>query len=163
VPDRESDLLTRTTLQFDGTIADATLAPMIRALQRVPGVLLAEVNPATARALVAHDAAVPATSLIAAAQNVGVRVRIVGGATPAAAAGHALSRRSVLGNRRLLVAASLAFLALAIVDALVPNTPPKHWILIVLTAAVWVFFITKSLTAALTPSPPARRTIEKDE
>jgi hypothetical protein len=60
------DLLRRTTLQVDGTMAGASLAHVVRALQQVAGVLLAEVPSANARAGVAHDAAVRAKSLVAA-------------------------------------------------------------------------------------------------
>jgi hypothetical protein len=56
------DGLTRTTLQIDGTMSPPSVAQVLEALQRVPGVLLAEVNPQNARAVVAHDAAVPAAS-----------------------------------------------------------------------------------------------------
>jgi hypothetical protein len=61
----DADILTRTTLQMDEGLSMASIAQLIKALQRVPGVLLAEIAAGSARAIVAHDAAVPGASLLA--------------------------------------------------------------------------------------------------
>ncbi len=142
-PATDADLLTRTTLQFDGSVAGDALAQMSRALQRVPGVLLAEVNAANDRADVAHDAAVPATSLVTAAQNVGVHVSLVRDTPAPKLAGNVPPLRS-LWNRQLLVVAAVAFVISAIVDLLIPNLAQKHGILIVLTSSLWAFYLANS-------------------
>jgi hypothetical protein len=117
---------------------------MIRALQRVPGVLLAEVDTADARAVVAHDAGVRANALIVAAQNVGVQVRIVGDTRVLKLAGSAASPVHWFASRQLLIAAAAAFIVLTVVDLLVPNAAQKHGILIVVTVALWTVFLAKS-------------------
>jgi len=71
-----ADLLTRTTLQLEANVSLPSLAGVTRALQRVPGVLLAEVNAAGSRAFVAHDSGVNLESLLEAAARAGVRARI---------------------------------------------------------------------------------------
>ncbi len=116
---------------------------MIRALQRVPGVLLAEVNAATARAVVAHDAAVPATSLIAAAEKAGVHVRIIGDTRAPKLADSPGTPLHSLGSRQLLIAAAAAFIVLTIVDLFVPNATQKHVVLFGLTSLLWALFLAK--------------------
>jgi len=140
-----ADLLTRTTLQVDESIAGDSLARLIRALQRVPGVLLAEVNPANARAVVAHDAAVSATALIAAAENVGLHVRLISDTRPPKLADNPAAQLHVLGNRQLLIVAAVCFVILSAVDSLVPGGAQKHGILIGVTVLLWAFFLAKSL------------------
>ncbi len=146
-PATNADLLTRTTLQVDGSLVGGSVAQMIRALQRVPGVLLAEVNAVNGRADVAHDAAVPATSLIAAARNVGIHVSVVGDTRAPKIAVNPTGPLQALGRRQLLTAAAAAFIVLAVVDVLVPNAAQKHGILIVVTAALWAFFLAKTFLA----------------
>ncbi len=143
-PGTGADLLTHTTLQVDGGGAGASLTHMVRALRRVPGVLLAEVNAANARAVVAHDAAVPATSLIAAAENVGVRLSIVSDTRAPVLGDSAAARVHHLDGRQLLIAAAASFVIVSIVDLLVPNATLKHAMLIVTTVSLWAFFLAKS-------------------
>ncbi len=140
-------LLTRTTLQVDGTLAGDSVTHMIRALQRVPGVLLAEVNGANDGADVAHDAAVPTTSLIAAAQNAGVHVRIVGDTRVPTLAANQSASLHLLATRQFLIAAVSAFVVLTIVNLLAPNAAEKHGVLIGLTAVLWAVFLAKSFIA----------------
>jgi copper chaperone CopZ len=71
-----ADLLTRTTLQLDANMSIPSMAGVTRALQRVPGVLLAEVNAASSRAFVAHDSGVRLEALLEAAARAGVQARI---------------------------------------------------------------------------------------
>jgi copper chaperone CopZ len=71
-----ADQLTRTTLRLDANLSLPSLASVTRALQRVPGVLLAEVNAAGSRAFVAHDSGVKLESLLEAAARAGVLARI---------------------------------------------------------------------------------------
>ena len=63
-PDPGVDLLTRTTIQVNGSMTAQTTIQVVQALKRVPGVLLAEVDAAGTRAIVAHDPAVPTASLL---------------------------------------------------------------------------------------------------
>ncbi len=132
----DADLLTRTTLAFDERMAAATLGQMVRALQRVPGVLLAELTASDAHLVVAHDAGVPANALVAAAENAGVDVRIVSDTRGPIARAQPQPAR----NRNLAIAGALAFVALA----LVKNQGQKHTILIVLTVSLWAGFFATS-------------------
>jgi hypothetical protein len=118
---------------------------MIRSLRRVPGVLLADIDASSGRAEVAHDAAVPVSSLIAAARNAGVQVRIIGGMPTAPFAGRAASPR-IVRSRQLLLVVAAAFIVITIVNALVPDSGEKHVFLLVLTGALWMIFIAKTLT-----------------
>jgi hypothetical protein len=61
------DFLTRTTVRLGNGTAPDAIEQVVRALQRVPGVLTVQPDAGGANALVAHDAAVPLSSLIAAA------------------------------------------------------------------------------------------------
>ena len=140
-------LLTRTTLQVDGTLAGDSVTHMIRALKRVPGVLLAEVNGANDGADVAHDAAVPTTSLIAAAQNAGVHVRIVGDTRVPTLAANPSASLHLSATWQFLIAAASAFLVFTIINLLVPNAAEKHGVLIGLTVVLWAVFLAKSFIA----------------
>jgi hypothetical protein len=135
--------------------------------------LLAEVNPANARAVVAHDAAASAASLIAAAENVGLHVRLISDTRPPKLANNPAAQLHVLGNRQLLIVAAVCFFILSVVnslgarrvyptrddgrlaakpqtrridevDPLVPDGAQKHGILIGATALLWAFFLAKS-------------------
>jgi cation transport ATPase len=142
-----SDLLTRTTLQIDTGVSTTAIARVVAALQRVPGVLLAEVNAATARATVAHDAAVPAASLLAAITASGAHAKIV--AEPPSSTGPS-GRGLQLGTvrvRRLTFVSAAVFVPLAIVDILLPNTVDKTWLLPIFIAALWAFFFAESFVA----------------
>jgi Cu+-exporting ATPase len=143
-PRGASDQLTRTTLQIDAALAGPGIAQVIRALQRVPGVLLAEVNAATSRAIVAHDAAVPAASLLAAAAGAGVHARIVADTrTPATSVDPAGLQRARI--RQLITFATTAFIALAVIDMLVPASLGKNWLLPVLVSVFWAVFFAEAI------------------
>jgi hypothetical protein len=64
---REGHKLTRTTIAVASDLSPPLIAQLVAALQRVPGVLLADWVAASAHAVVAHDAAVPVAALEAAA------------------------------------------------------------------------------------------------
>ena len=72
------DLLTRTTLRLAGGSPPSATDKVIQALQRVPGVLTVEADATGANALIAHDAAVPLPSLVAAAGFAGATASVVG-------------------------------------------------------------------------------------
>ena len=135
------DLLTRTTLQLDGSTSAASIAQVIQTLQRVPGVLFAEVDAASGRTTIAHDAGVPAAALLAAANGVGVHAGIV--ASPSALpikAGADLRFNGALMRRRMFVWVVI-FVAAWLIEALVPDSPEKHWLVPILMTAFWLSFL----------------------
>jgi hypothetical protein len=74
---REGHKLTRTTIAVASDLSPPLIAQLVAALQRVPGVLLADWVAASAHAVVAHDAAVPVAALEAAAASTGLKARIL--------------------------------------------------------------------------------------
>jgi copper chaperone CopZ len=136
-----SDGLTRTTLQIDGSTSDSAFASVIGALQRVPGVLLAEVNRSTACALVAHDGAVAATSLLAAVLVAGNHAKVVEpeGATSSEAV--RTRRQTILSVVGL---GSVIFVVLTLIDVLVPGSSSRRWLMPVLMSIFWFFFFAQS-------------------
>ncbi len=141
------DGLTRTTLQIDGATSEAAFASVIGALQRVPGVLLAEVNRSTARALVAHDGAVAAASLLAAVIVAGNHANVVEPPPAAAPADVRTRRKSILAVVGLGTA---VFVALALIDVLLPGGSGRRWLLPVLMSVFWFFFFAQSFAARRT-------------
>jgi hypothetical protein len=134
-----ADILTRTTLKIDGSPSSASLGELVRALQDVPGVLLAEANGATASAVVAHDSGVSTGSLVAAASGAGVHAKIV--ASPrltVEAAGPARPR--MLGL--FLTSAGAVFVTFALANLAMRYSPGNPWTLPVLMAACFVFCAT---------------------
>jgi hypothetical protein len=136
-----ADILTRTTLQMDGSLSPPSIANVVHALQRVPGVLLAEINAAGARAVVAHDSAVSTASLLAAAAGAGERATIVAdrGALPISA-GTGPPFASIPIRRLLLLVAALALLQ-AFIGALSPSLAKNHVLLPILLAFLWAFVL----------------------
>ena len=137
------DLLTRTTLQIDASLPAPTIAQAIRALQRVPGVLLAELNSASTQATVAHDCAVTAGSLLAAA---GVQARIVADTrAPTLDVEKTLQLAAAASLRRFMAVATAVFFGLAVVDLLVPDGTVKSWLGPLLIWSLWLFFIAEAV------------------
>ncbi len=139
------DFLTRTALRLGGSPATASVAQVVHALQRVPGVLTVAVDAVNGRALVAHDAAVPLASLVAAVNSVGESATVVadsvGGAAPADAPSFVGKLRQIKG------AVVLAILAVIVVDMTFLKNTAKFPLLLVLVALLWVLVITESLAA----------------
>jgi hypothetical protein len=140
------DSLTRTTLQVSQSISIAAIGDVVRALQRVPGVLLADLNPSSARVTVAHDGAVLTSALVSAAKGAGAHATIVSEARPAPPAAaataaslpaHAVPRPHV---RASLIAMSTIAVVLIGIDALLPDSPQKRLVLNGLVLAVWICF-----------------------
>jgi hypothetical protein len=131
------DVLTRTTLRIESAIISAlSLSEMKRALQRVPGVLLAEISGAGDSATVAHDSAVPMTSLVAAVAATGAHATVVAQPrTPAVGAGVALPLAAVPVGRLLFVAA-LVFL-LPLFGTIGPSLAKSHLLIPIVLAFVW--------------------------
>ncbi len=120
-----SDLLTRTTLQLEANVSLPSIVRVTSALQRVPGVLLAEVNAAGSYAIVAHDSAVNLESLLDAAARAGVRARIE---APLAVA--AMRPGLQMQNTRFLQLSAIAMIPLVLFAAgslLFQNGAVAHW------------------------------------
>jgi hypothetical protein len=140
------DLLTRTTLRLAGGSQPSAIDKVIQALQRVPGVLTVEADATGANALVAHDAAVPLPSLVAAAGFAGATASVVGevrGPTPSVATAPLLG--SMVPAQHLRAVAVAAILAVFIVDIAFPYSPEKRWLVLVPLAVMWMFVMYKAL------------------
>jgi cation transport ATPase len=139
------DLLTRTTLQIDGSMSAVSVSQVTQALRRVPGVLLAEIHATSGRATVAHDFAVQATSLLAAATRAGVHAEIVAD-TPAPAIGVDLAARlRLIRIRQFAIVCAAALLAPALINAIVPDAAARYWVLPTLLYVCWGFFFTRAM------------------
>jgi len=138
------DSLTRTTLQVSHSISIAEIGDVVRALQRVPGVLLADLNPSSARVIVAHDGAVLTSALVSAAKGVGAHATVVSEASAAApAAGVAIVPATDAPRpqvRASLIAMSAIAAVLICIDVLLPDSPQKRLVLNALVLAVWICF-----------------------
>ena len=141
------DLLTRTTLRLGNGPAPLAIEQVIRALQRVPGVLTVESDAGGASALVAHDAAVPLTSLVAAASLAGAAAKVVGEmrGLPVSAATRLLPK-SMDRSRHLRGVAVAAILAVIIVDMAFPTSPERRWLFLAPLAVLWAFVVFKALS-----------------
>jgi cation transport ATPase len=141
-PTAGADLLTRTTLQIDGVLHEPMLAQAARALRRVPGVLLAEIDLATGRAVIAHDDAVTMDSLLAAASFAGLRAEVVTeGRTTVNLSGVTLQRRQ-RRIRRIVSIAIAAFAVSAILNIVYPNNADIHWLLPLIMSLLWILYFT---------------------
>lgn len=139
------DSLTRTTLQVSQSISIAEIGDVVRALQRVPGVLLADLNPSSARVTVAHDGAVSTAALVSAAKVAGAHATIVREVKPPAAAGAALAAAPAIAAprphvRASLIAMSTIAVVLICIDLVLPDSPQKRLVLNALVLAVWICF-----------------------
>jgi copper chaperone CopZ len=139
------DFLTRTALHLGRSPATASLAHVVHALQRVPGVLTVAVDAVNGRALVAHDSAVPLASLVAAVNSVGESATVVAGSVDGAAPADAPSFVGKL--RRIKGAVVLAILAVIVVDMTFLKSPAKLPLFLVLVALLWALVITEGLVA----------------
>jgi len=142
---RDANILTRTTLQVDESLSTLSVAQLVHALQRVPGVLLAEIAAGGARAIVAHDAAVPGASLLAAAEGTGVHAKIVADTRAPAPSADRVSPLSDAPMQRVLAIAAALFLGLALGDALIPHLAGNRLVLPILLSCVWAFVIGRAV------------------
>jgi hypothetical protein len=141
------DLLTRTTLRLGCGPAPLAIQAAVRALQRVPGVLTVEADTEGASALVAHDAAVPLTSLVVAASLAGKAAKVVGevGRRPAIAAATPLPKS--VDRAHLRGVAIAAIVAVVIIDLAFPSSLEKRWLFLAPLAAVWALVVFNALAA----------------
>jgi hypothetical protein len=147
-----TDLLTRTTLQLDAGVSADAVREMVRTLQRVPGVLLADLA-ASDRAIVAHDAAVPTASLVAAAHRAGVGAHIVADAaspTSDGNPGETVLLRQHARMRRMVTVTAAVFLALTLIETGITNVAVRHILSLVLMTSLWAFFIAEAIIARRT-------------
>ncbi len=140
----QEDLLTRTMLRFGPSAS--SIEQLVRALQRVPGVLTVEADAIHAEALVAHDGAVPVASLVAAANTAGRAVDVVT-ASPDGVVPTATSPMSHGKYARLKSAAVMAILAVIIIDMIFPSSPEKRWVSLVPLALLWSLVILRTFVA----------------
>jgi hypothetical protein len=132
-------------LQMDDGLSLPSIAQLIKALQRVPGVLLAEIAAGNARAIVAHDAAVSGASLVAAAERAGVHATIISDTRPPAARADPALPVADIPNRRLLTLAAAVLFLLAIGEAMFPRLASNHFLLPILLSSVWAFATARML------------------
>jgi hypothetical protein len=142
-PGGGADRLTRTTLQIEGGASATAIADAIRALQRVPGVLLADMHHASTRAVVAHDGAVNTASLVNAVAGAGIRASIL--AVPRAATENVPAAFSNAAIVRVVVTATLAFAALTLIDLFMPDGADRHWLLPAVSTTLFLFLFARSL------------------
>ncbi len=137
--------LSRTTLRVGAGLSGPTLAAVIHALQRVPGVLTVEVDADRAQAFVAHDAAVPITSLVTAVRQAGSTARAVVAVNVAVAPAEPAGAPQTMRRQPLLTVVGLAaVLAIIVIDSLLASTPEKRWFFIVPVVALWAFVLLRA-------------------
>lgn len=130
------DMLTRTTLQLHDVMTPASIAHMISALQRVPGVLLADLSTTTASVVVAHDSAVSIASLVRAAKETGARVTLVARPAVARDAASKASVREIDIMTMLAVVLGPAILLVAI-ELIDPPLATNHFFLPIFLSIAW--------------------------
>jgi Cu+-exporting ATPase len=137
------DRLTRTTLEIEGGSSPASIAAAIRALQRVPGVLLADMHAASTRAVVAHDGAVDPASFVRAVAAAGIRASIVRDTA-------AVSRASTLPDAQFLkvfAASALIVLPLTFVAIFFASAAERQWLLPLFSLSYVLIFFVRSAIA----------------
>jgi hypothetical protein len=146
-PRGADDLLTRTTLQIDGQMSVPAIELAVRALQRVPGVLVAAMDAAAARVVVSHDAGVPAASLLAAVAGSGLRAKFV-----CDTRAPAIQIQSALGtarppNRTLVAVAAAIFVPVAFAVTFIPGLANNHWLMPAAFVTLWALVFAQMLLA----------------
>ena len=140
------DGLTRTALRIGRDLPASSIAQVVHALQRVPGVLTVVTDTENAQAFVAHDAAVPTASLVAAASCTGTAASVVVVASTRANGasveiGDAPRRAQ---RRQLVIAGMAAMFVLALLDIAFPNSPYKHWFFMMPLVLLWTFILLRT-------------------
>jgi cation transport ATPase len=134
------DSLTRTTLQIGDDSTAALIAAVVSALKHVPGVLLADINPARNRVIVAHDGAVPIAALVSAATSAGVFATVVRDRpAPERAAPSAVPPPRMRAFPTIAIMAGIA-VALLLVQLFVPESVQKRLLVNTFVLATWIVF-----------------------
>jgi hypothetical protein len=141
----DRDLLAHTTIQVASDLPKQSIAHLIAALQRVPGVLLADWVPASARAIVAHDAGVPVAALIAAAGGTGLHALVLGAPSSATAATAVADPASTLRLRRFFAAAAIIMFVAAIITTFDPRLASNHLMLPLVLSGLWAVIIAEAM------------------
>lgn len=132
----QDDGLIHTTLRIGRGLSTSSVDEVIRALQRVPGVLTVAADAEHAQAFVAHDAGVLAAALVAAANRADV--------SPSAA----ISTRATEAKdaRRYVVGAVglAAMFAILVLDFVLPSSPDKRWAFIMPVVFFWTFILLRA-------------------
>jgi hypothetical protein len=138
------DMLTRTTLQLHEVMSPASIAHMIYALQRVPGVLLADLNLKATNVVVAHDAAVSTASLLAAATAAGSRVTLVARPAVARNADVTAPKREIdiVTMCAVVLGPALLLLTIELVD---PQLATNHYFLPIFLSVAWTFVLIRPM------------------
>jgi hypothetical protein len=138
------DMLTRTTLQIHDAMSPPSIAHMIFALQRVPGVLLADLNLGATSVVVAHDSAVSTASLVTAATAAGSRVTLV--ARPAVARGAKLATPkrgfNIVTMCAVVLGPALLLLTIELID---PPLATNHYFLPIFLSIAWTFVLIRPM------------------
>jgi hypothetical protein len=139
------DGLTRTTLRIGRNLPASSIGQVVHALQRVPGVLTVEADAKNAQAFVAHDAAVPTASLVAAASCAGTTASVVVAPTPASgfSVESGVAPRG-LQRRELTIVGMVAMFALVLIDIAFPDSPNKHWFFVMPIVLLWIFVLLRA-------------------
>jgi hypothetical protein len=135
------DGLTRTTVRIAKGLPPALVAQALHALQRTPGVLTVAMDGERGEAVVAHDAAVPAAWLIAAA---GAGASVASAARPLVFAAPAAVAPARTQNRRLLLTGLAALFALILIDLGLPIAPDKRWLLVAPVVVFWAVVLLRA-------------------
>lgn len=142
------DGLRRTTLRIGAGRSTASIAAIVSALQRVPGVLTVQADTAGAEALVAHDAAVPLESLVAAVKRAASTVMAVaidgnGAERPATS-----DTPQTLKSQPLLTVVGLAAVfAIVVIDITQAGSPERRWLFIIPVVVLWAFVLLRTMLA----------------
>jgi hypothetical protein len=139
----DADHLTRTTLEIEGGSSPASIAAAIRALQRVPGVLLADMHAASTRAVVAHDGAVDPASFVRAVAGAGIRASIVR-ETPSFGNASALPGTQFL---KMFAASALVVLPLTFAAIFFASAAERQWLLPLFSLSYILIFFVRSAIA----------------
>ncbi len=137
------DMLTRTTLQLHDVMTATSIAHMISALQRVPGVLLAELNPTTASVVVAHDSAVSIASLVRAAEETGTRVTLVVRPTvPRDVATTSVREIKIATMLAIVLGPAILLVAIELID---PPLATNHYFLPIFLSIAWTLVLIRPM------------------
>jgi hypothetical protein len=139
------DGLTRTALRIGRDLSASSIAQVVHALQRVPGVLTVHADAENAQALVAHDVAVPAASLVAAASCTGTAASIIASPTRSTeiSVKTGVAPRGLQRRHPLMIVGMAAMLAV-LVDIVIPEGPSKHWFYLMPVALLWMFILLRA-------------------
>jgi copper chaperone CopZ len=138
------DMLTRTTLRIDTAISALSVSELKRALQRVPGVLLAEIDGSAGRATVAHDSAVQMTSLFDAVAANGAHASVVTEPRAPAVSGGVAPPLAAVPIQRLLLVATLV-LVLPLFGTLNPSLAKNHLLIPIVLSFVWAVVVARAV------------------